>query len=264
MIGWLWQSINRFRIGVFKIDININPGAPPFFSFSELRYNFHMPQLWGDPQLWGIFCQSRGGNLAVWEDEAVISRGGRCPGKETSSLACLGSSQPSHLLISVADPWNITTQNPCGLENQLNIPCWHYIQVDCEVTAMETAILGVLPGSVEFLTIPCVCVPWLPWFPCAPWARCCCCCCWLPWLFWDPLWVSWAMVLGPGRGEVNVRTTVDWTRALKKKKWNSVKNRFSSFSEQNFTSENRPPQCLLLVTRGSGGLRFPILRESNV
>jgi len=55
------------------------------------------------------------------------------------------SSQPAHLLIIVAG-W----------------PCWHYIQVDCEVTAIETAILGVLPGSVLFLTIPCVSLPWLP------------------------------------------------------------------------------------------------------
>jgi len=45
--------------------------------------------------------------------------------------------------------------------------------VDCEVTAIDTAIL--LPGSVEFLTMP---------------------------------WVT-----GPGRGAVRVLTTVDWTLA---------------------------------------------------
>jgi len=50
----------------------------------------------------------------------------------------------------------------CPPPNHCGWPCWHYIQVDCEVTAIETAILGVLPGSVEFLTIPCVCVAWLP------------------------------------------------------------------------------------------------------
>ena len=75
--------------------------------------------------------------------------------------------------------------------------------MDCEVTAIETAILVELPGSVAFLTIPWVAwppeVPWVLWVlgvPCPP--------CW---------WFSCAMVAGPGRGEVKVRTTVDWTRA---------------------------------------------------
>ena len=135
MIGWLWQSINRFRIGVFKIDININPGAPPFFSFSELRYNFHMPQLWGDPQLWGIFCQSRGGNLAVWEDEAVISRGGRCPGKETVDM-----------IVLLGLPWLFTAFPP---SNQCGRPLKHHHSKSMWTRkSVEYTLLALYPGGL--------------------------------------------------------------------------------------------------------------------
>ena len=115
--------------------------------------------------------------------------------------ACL----PPPSVIIVAGLKNISRQHWYIFGSFLNPrPFWHYIQVDWEVTAMETAILGVLPGSVEFLTIPWA--AWLPLFPC------------VPWLLWAPCaaWVSWTMVLGPGSGEVSVRTTVDWTRACNK------------------------------------------------
>ena len=222
LIGFHNQSIQDWCV---QIWYQYKPWRPPFLriwgiificlnfevSFvctSTLRYTLSV-------SLWQSGCLGRRSRHKGEEDDGNKGLTGWSLSSWSSSLFWrreAGASLHSLPTTSISNHcgWPEKYQ-PSALIHLLNPrPFWHYIQVDWEVTAMETAILGVLPGSVEFLTIPWA--AWLPLFPCVPWLL------WAPWLLWVPCaaWVSWTVVLGPGSGEVSVRTTVDWTRACNK------------------------------------------------